>query len=93
MVFLVCPACGERIAKRWLFLALPWSTYTCARCDSVLAGTPLRLVLTSLAAGVVGYALIAVIKGRTGPVVLILPVVAALAIFVLRLPGQLKKVS
>lgn len=92
-MFLVCPTCGAGIARRWLFLALPWSRYECLRCGTVLGGTPLRLVLTSLAAGIVGYLLIAVIKGRVSPPVLIIPVLAALGLFTLRLPGQIREVK
>jgi len=92
-VLIACLTCGTRVSARWLFLGMPWSTYTCPRCGSVLAGTPLRSVLTSLAVGVVGFVLISVIKGRMSPAALILPVGIALGLFLLRLPGQIKAVE
>jgi hypothetical protein len=92
-VLLACPTCGARVSARWLFLALPWSKYACASCGSVFTGTVLRLVVTSLAAGVVGYVTISVIKGGMSPSALVLPVAVGLAVFVLRLPGQLRKLD
>ena len=89
----MCLKCGERISTKWLFLGLPWSTYTCGRCGSVFAGTHLRLLLTSIAVGVVGYVLIAAIKGRMSPAVLVAPALVSLALFLLRLPWQIREVK
>ena len=92
-MILSCLKCGTRISGKWLFLALPWSTYRCSQCGSVFAGTLLRLVATSLAVSVFGYVVIAVIKGKMGPITLVLPGAIALALLVLRLPGQIKEVK
>ena len=92
-MLLACLTCGARIRSRWLFLALPWTRYRCLRCGSVFEGTLLRLALTSVAAGAVGYVLIAVVKARANPLVLIPSVAVGFALFTLRLPGQIKKVS
>ncbi len=88
-----CLTCGARISPKWLLLAMPWSTYACSECGTVFGGTPFRTVLSSLAVGVVGYIVIAVIKGRMAPTTLILPVAVALAVLLLRLPGQIRKVG
>jgi len=89
-VLAACPICGTRVSTKWLLLGLPWSTYTCARCGSVLAGTLLRFVLSSLSVGVVSVVLLAVIKGRVSPAALAAPVVVALALLLLRLPWQIR---
>ena len=92
-MLITCQACGRRFSLKWLFLALPWSKYKCPGCGAVYAGTILRLVLTSVAVGVVGYVLIAVIKGRMASATLVAPVALALAVLLLRLPGQIRKVE
>jgi len=92
-VILACLNCGTRISGKWLFLGLPWSTYTCPRCGSMFAGTLLRLVLTSLGVGVFGYVLIAVVKGRMCPGTLIVPGVIAFGLLTLKLPRQLREVG
>lgn len=86
-----CSTCGRRISPRWLFLGLPWSSYRCEGCGSVFEGTILRFALTSIAVGVLGILVISVIKGRATAVTLILPVIAVLALFLLPLPGQLRR--
>ena len=88
-----CPKCGRRIAPKWLFLGLPWSSYTCPDCSSVLGGTVLRFVLTSVAVGLLGIVVIGVMKGRMTPTTLILPLALALAVFLLPLPGQIKRLA
>lgn len=79
------------MSKQWLALAMPWSTYTCRGCGSVLAGTLLRLVVVSLCTGVLGYVLIAVIKGKINPAVIPLPLILTLGALFLDLPGQIKR--
>lgn len=88
-----CSTCGTRISAAWLFLGLPWSKYTCEQCGSVFAGTILRFALTSIAVGVLGFVLIRVVKGWMTPTALLLPVGVALALLLLRLPGQIRKVG
>lgn len=72
---------------------MPWSTHSCRRCGSVLAGTLLRLIVVSVCTGVLGYVLIAVIKGKLNPVVIPLPLILTLAVLFLRFPAQIKRVE
>jgi len=88
-----CVTCGRRIAPRWLILGLPWSSYTCPDCGSVLGGTVLRFALTSVAVGALGIVVIGVIKGRMAPATLIPPLAFALAVFLLPLPRQIKRLA
>ena len=92
-MLIACLKCGTPVSVRWLFLGLPWGSYECPKCGARFAGTVLRFVLTSLAVGVVGYVLIAVVKGRMAPAALALPVCVALALLLLRFPGQIKSVK
>ena len=92
-MLIACSICGTRVPIRWLLLGMPWSTYTCARCGSVFAGTALRFLLTSLAVGVLGIVVIRVVKGELDPLALILPVAAASAVLLLGLPGQIRRVG
>jgi hypothetical protein len=92
-MLIACLKCGTRVSTKWLLLGMPWSKYTCSQCGSVLAGTALRFVLTSLAVGVLGVVLISVVKGRMGPFALVLPLAVAAAVLLLRLPGQIRKVG
>jgi hypothetical protein len=92
-VWITCPTCREPVSKKWLLLAMPWSTHTCRRCGAVLAGTLLRLVAVSVCTGVLGYVLIAVIKGRLNPVVVPLPLILTLAVLFLGFPSQIKKIK
>ena len=92
-MLLKCSTCGTRISKGWLFLALPWSKYTCARCGSVLAGTVFRTVLTSIAAFVLGYILLQVLKGRMSPLTLLPAVALTLVLFLFNLPRQIKMIG
>ena len=92
-MLLKCSACGTRVAKTWLLLGLPWSKYTCDQCGSVFAGTIVRLLLTSIAVGVLGYALIRVLKGKTHPAVLVPVVGLTLILLLANLPGQIKRVD
>ena len=92
-MLLKCSTCGARISTRWLFLALPWSRYTCARCGSVFAGTLLRTASTSIVVGVLGYIVIQVIKGKMSPIFLLPALAVALLLFLGNLPRQMKKVD
>jgi hypothetical protein len=91
-VWITCLTCREPVSKKWLLLAMPWSTYTCRRCDAVLAGTLLRLVAVSLCTGILGYVLIAVSKGKLDPVVIPLPLILTLAVLFLGFPAQIKEI-
>ena len=91
-VRITCSSCGEPLALSWLVLGLPWSTYTCARCGAVFAGTSVRLILVSLATLVLGYVVIAVIKGKQGWILLPLPLAVTVAVLLLNFPFQIKQV-
>jgi hypothetical protein len=88
-----CPTCRNPIAKKWLVLAMPWSTYTCPQCGTVCAGTLFRLLIVSISTGVLGYLFIGVIKGKIDPIVLPLPLAVTLAVLFLDLPWQVKSVK
>jgi hypothetical protein len=88
-----CSTCGRRIPPGWLFLGLPWSKHRCAQCGTVFSGTILRFVLVSISTGLLGYVLFGVIKGKTDPLLLPLPLVLTLTVLFLNLPWQLKKVD
>jgi hypothetical protein len=92
-MFLKCTTCGTRVAGRWLFLAMPWSEYTCAGCGTVFGGTILRLVMSSLAIFLLGYVVLGVVKRGTNPVLLLPTLALALAVLTLDLPLQLKKLN
>jgi hypothetical protein len=88
-----CPKCREPIAKKWLVLAMPWSTYTCPQCASVYAGTLFRLLTVSISTGALGYVLIGSIKGTIDPLLLPIPLAVALAVLFLDIPCQIKTVK
>jgi len=88
-----CPTCREPVSKKWLVLAMPWSTYTCPRCGSVSAGTLFRLLMVSICTLVLGYVLIGVIKAKIDPVHLPLPLLLTLAVLFLDFPWQIKNVK
>ena len=92
-MWITCPICRKPVSKKWLLLGMPWSTHRCRRCGSVLAGTLLRLIVVSVCTGVLGYVLIAVIKGKLNPVVIPLPLILTLAVLFLRFPAQIKRVE
>jgi hypothetical protein len=92
-VLMKCPTCGLRISAKWLFIGLPWSKYRCKRCGSVLAGTLVRLVLTSIAVGVAGYVLLGVLKGRMSAAALVPTIALALVLLLGHFPWQVKKVG
>ena len=92
-MFIRCSTCGARVSKTWLFLGLPWSTYTCAQCGSVFSGTIVRFLMTSVAVGLLGYVLIRVLKGKMIPALLPLAIGLALVLLLVNLPGQIKKVG
>jgi hypothetical protein len=92
-MLLKCTTCGARISARWLFLAMPWSRYTCTGCGSVFAGTPARLVLSSLAVFLLGYVVLGVIKRGTSPTLLLAALALTLAVLTLDLPLQLKRLN
>lgn len=86
-----CSECGRPISARWLILGLPWSRYTCPRCGSVFEGTVLRFTLTSVSVGVLGVVLIGALKGRLSPALLLPLLLITAALFMLRLPGQIRR--
>ena len=93
MRLLRCTVCGLRVSTRWLLLAMPWSKYTCRRCDSVFSGTAARTAVTSIVVFVLGYVLIQVLKGGMSVPVLVLALGLTAAAFLLDLPHQLKTVD
>lgn len=88
-----CSTCGTRVSNAWLFLGLPWSKYTCARCGSVFSGTVLRFVLTSTAVGLLGYVVMRVLKSKMNPALLPPVVALTLVLLLVNLPGQIKRVD
>lgn len=92
-MWMKCTTCGTRISKGWLFLGLPWSKYTCARCGSIFSGTFFRSALISIATGVLGYFLISVIKGKMSPVLLCPTAAVTLILLFFNLPKQIKKIG
>ena len=88
-----CATCGKRISMKWLTLAMPWTKYTCEQCGLVYAGTLLRLLMISLSTGILGYVLIGVIKGKTGVLLLPLPLAVTLVVLYVNLPMQIKRVD
>jgi len=90
---ITCSTCGKRISSKWLILGMPWSRYTCTGCDSVYAGTLLRLVLVSISTGLLGYLLIGVVKGKMNPLVLPVPLALTLIVLFLNLPRQVTRIE
>ena len=88
-----CPTCRKPVSKKWLVLAMPWSTSTCPQCGSVFAGTFFRLLTLSISALVVGFILIGVIKSKIDFVHLPLPLLLTLAVLFLDFPWQIKCVK
>ena len=88
-----CPTCRRPVSKKWLVLAMPWSTYTCPQCGSVSTGTLFRLLTVSASTLVLGYVLIGVIKGKIDAIFLPLPLLLTLAVIFLDFPGQMKSVK
>ena len=79
--------------KKWLFLGMPWSTYTCPQCGSIFAGTLLRTVLITVSSGFLGYVVVGVIKGKVNLFLLPPALVVTLVILFVNLPLQVKKVG
>lgn len=88
-----CPTCRDPISKRWLVLAMPWSSYTCKECGTVCAGTVIRFLLVTISIGVLGYVLIPAVKGKTDLLWIPLPLALTLAVLFLDFPGQIKRVE
>jgi len=88
-----CSECGAQISKRWLFLGLPWSKYSCSRCGAMFAGTILRTTLTSIAVGILGYLLIPAIKGKMSPTFIIPIAALTLVLFMGNFPGLIKRID
>jgi hypothetical protein len=65
----------------------------CAQCGSVFAGTFLRLVLNSVAVGVLGFLVIRALKGGIAPVILLPAVGVTLVLLLFNLPWQMKKIG
>jgi len=85
-----CSHCGTQISKKWLFLGLPWSKYTCSKCGAVIGGTILRFIQNTIIIGICGYFSIQVLKGFITPFLLIPIIVLILVFFLVNLPGQIK---
>jgi len=88
-----CTTCGKPISKGWLFLGLPWSTYTCTQCGSVFAGTFLRMMSIAFASGILGYVSVGVIKGKMNPIYLLPLGALTLILLFFNLPKQIKKIE
>jgi hypothetical protein len=88
-----CTECDTRISITWLFLALPWSKYTCKKCGTIFAGTLFRFISITAEISLLGYLAIRSIKGRTSPIILLPLIVLGLMLILLDLPGQIKKVE
>jgi hypothetical protein len=88
-----CPVCGTRTPVGWLLFGFPGRKYTCTGCRSRIDGTVYRFVATSVAVGVAGYALFAVIGSNLNPLFLVLALVVTLALTFLDFPWQVKTVE
>ena len=89
-LFICCVHCGTKISKSWLLLGLPWSKYTCPKCNSVYAGTIWRTILIWVASTIVCYLIISVIKHSMNPLFLIPAVILLLISLLINLPKQIK---
>jgi hypothetical protein len=92
-MFVKCPDCGTRAPAGWLLFGFPGRKYTCAGCRSRIDGTVTRFVVTSVAVGVLGYTLFAVIRSSMNPASLLVMAVIAFALTFMDLPWQVKIVE
>lgn len=92
-MFVKCPECGIRAPAGWLLFGFPGRKYTCRGCRSRIDGTVYRFVATSVAVGVLGYTLFAVIKSGMNPLALVVTAIIAFALNFMDLPWQVKIVA